>query len=196
MSGGTEQTRDHQSLVLRIREARYEKMRNVESWMVAAGQVEMMVVCTAEKPKPLTIWLENCVGRKASVGTAKRKEIRARREGESWARGTTCTRTACWLTWEANVDGMVFPLNTSVNVILLYTKFDGEPESPRSHRRDEEHDRLGIPESLPELVPFPMMVPADGLVLRHEEGEEEGEGEGEGAKEDVEELPCGERGVD
>jgi hypothetical protein len=34
------------------------------------------------------------------------------------------------------------------------------------------------------------------LVVRHEEGEEEGEGEGEGAKEDVEELPCGERGVD
>jgi hypothetical protein len=119
---------------------------------------------------------------------------------------------------------MVFPLNTSVNIILLNTKFDEEPQSSmknrnrRSHRRDEEHARLGIPESLPELVPLPMMVPADGLVLpdalhgdlafargepagialviRYEEGEEEGEGKGEGAEEDVEELPCWERGVD
>jgi hypothetical protein len=35
-------------------------MRKVDSWMTAAGQVEMIVVLIGEKPKPLTIWLENC----------------------------------------------------------------------------------------------------------------------------------------
>lgn len=48
----------HRRMLLNL-DAIQENMRKEESWIIAAGHVDMMVACVAEKPNPLTIWLEN-----------------------------------------------------------------------------------------------------------------------------------------
>jgi hypothetical protein len=61
ISGGIEHSKERIRRILFLEEARYDKVRKVVSWIVAAGQVDMRVVLIAEKPKPLTIWLENWI---------------------------------------------------------------------------------------------------------------------------------------
>lgn len=93
INGGMETRIDRYNRMLLCLDAIYENTRNVNSWMTAAGQVEMRVVWIAVNPKPFTIWLENYPDVSIHQSNA--------------ARAT--------LTWLAKVDGIVLPLKGMIN---------------------------------------------------------------------------------